>query len=191
MTTGKGFRSLAWRRVRRMGTEWRASRTCGCGSLRGPRHAEDHQGHARWSVCMAKLHQPGIGRGRTALRRAHGCGARQHRLRRRRGRKRAAPYRRRSGTHLLLVCTAERGLAGAFNSSIARLARDHARRLLAEGKQVKFFPGRQEGLRHPAPCVSASGSSSAWTCAACATSRSPRRRTSPAASKCSTRASST
>ena len=28
--------------------------------------------------------------------------------------------------HLLVVCTAERGLCGAFNSSIARLARDHA-----------------------------------------------------------------
>src|ERR1700759_2700529 len=26
---------------------------------------------------------------------------------------------------LLIVCTAERGLCGAFNSSIARLARDH------------------------------------------------------------------
>ena len=41
--------------------------------------------------------------------------------------------------HLLLVCTAERGLCGAFNSSIARLARDHARRLLAEGKTVKII----------------------------------------------------
>src|SRR5690606_27020274 len=42
-------------------------------------------------------------------------------------------------THLLLVCTADRGLCGAFNSSIARLARDHARTLLAEGKEVKFL----------------------------------------------------
>src|SRR3954463_275792 len=41
-------------------------------------------------------------------------------------------------THLLIVCTAERGLCGAFNSSIARLARDHANRLLAEGKTVKI-----------------------------------------------------
>ncbi|WP_029029443.1 F0F1 ATP synthase subunit gamma [Salinarimonas rosea] len=41
-------------------------------------------------------------------------------------------------THLLLVCTAERGLCGAFNSSIARLARDTANRLLAEGKTVKI-----------------------------------------------------
>src|ERR687897_176498 len=41
--------------------------------------------------------------------------------------------------HLLIVCTAERGLCGAFNSSIARLARDHANRLLAEGKTVKII----------------------------------------------------
>ncbi|MGO4707074.1 F0F1 ATP synthase subunit gamma [Microvirga sp. 2MCAF38] len=40
---------------------------------------------------------------------------------------------------LLIVCTAERGLCGAFNSSISRLARDHANRLLAEGKTVKII----------------------------------------------------
>ena len=45
----------------------------------------------------------------------------------------------RDQTHLLVVCTAERGLCGAFNSSIARLARDHAARLLAEGKDVKIL----------------------------------------------------
>ncbi len=43
------------------------------------------------------------------------------------------------GTHLLVVCTAERGLCGAFNSSIARLARDKATALMAEGKTVKFL----------------------------------------------------
>ncbi|MCP4380176.1 MAG: F0F1 ATP synthase subunit gamma [Hyphomicrobiales bacterium] len=42
-------------------------------------------------------------------------------------------------THLLLVCTAERGLCGAFNSSIARLAREHAMRLADEGKTVKIL----------------------------------------------------
>nr|WP_321455355.1 F0F1 ATP synthase subunit gamma [uncultured Cohaesibacter sp.] len=42
-------------------------------------------------------------------------------------------------THLLLVCTAERGLCGGFNSSIARLARDKARALKAEGKTVKMI----------------------------------------------------
>jgi len=41
--------------------------------------------------------------------------------------------------HLLVVCTAERGLCGGFNSQIARLAREHVRRLLAEGKQVKIL----------------------------------------------------
>ena len=41
--------------------------------------------------------------------------------------------------HLLVVCTGERGLCGAFNSSIARLARDHAINLMNAGKEVKFF----------------------------------------------------
>jgi F-type H+-transporting ATPase subunit gamma len=41
--------------------------------------------------------------------------------------------------HLLVVCTAERGLCGAFNSSIVRLARERANALAAQGKQVKFF----------------------------------------------------
>src|SRR5215468_4228231 len=41
--------------------------------------------------------------------------------------------------HLLIVCTAERGLCGAFNSSIVRLAREHANRLMGEGKTVKFL----------------------------------------------------
>ncbi|WP_230530410.1 F0F1 ATP synthase subunit gamma [Microvirga roseola] len=41
--------------------------------------------------------------------------------------------------HLLIVCTAERGLCGAFNSSIARLAREHTNRLMAEGKTVKII----------------------------------------------------
>lgn len=42
-------------------------------------------------------------------------------------------------THLLVVATGERGLCGAFNSSIARLARDHANRLKREGKTVKIL----------------------------------------------------
>ncbi|MFG1346057.1 F0F1 ATP synthase subunit gamma [Xanthobacter autotrophicus DSM 431] len=42
-------------------------------------------------------------------------------------------------THLLLVCTGERGLCGAFNTSIVRLAREKAQQLLGEGKDVKFF----------------------------------------------------
>lgn len=42
-------------------------------------------------------------------------------------------------THLLIVATAERGLCGAFNSSIVRLARDKANALLREGKNVKIL----------------------------------------------------
>jgi F-type H+-transporting ATPase subunit gamma len=42
-------------------------------------------------------------------------------------------------THLLLVCTGERGLSGAFNSAIVRLAREHALTLMNQGKEVKFF----------------------------------------------------
>ena len=44
-----------------------------------------------------------------------------------------------SDRHLLLVCTAERGLCGPFNTSIVRLARERANALMAEGKDVKFF----------------------------------------------------
>src|ERR1700761_1304074 len=40
---------------------------------------------------------------------------------------------------LLLVCTAERGLCGPFNTAIVRLARERANALMAEGKEVKFF----------------------------------------------------
>ena len=41
--------------------------------------------------------------------------------------------------HLLVVCTAERGLCGPFNSAIVRLARERANALAGEGKEVKFF----------------------------------------------------
>ncbi|NJR13497.1 MAG: F0F1 ATP synthase subunit gamma [Phyllobacteriaceae bacterium] len=44
-----------------------------------------------------------------------------------------------SQTHLLLVCTSERGLCGGFNTQIVRLAREQARRLIADGKTVKIF----------------------------------------------------
>ena len=41
--------------------------------------------------------------------------------------------------HLLVVATADRGLCGGFNTSIVRLAREHARKLLADGKEVKIL----------------------------------------------------
>ncbi|RWB50928.1 F0F1 ATP synthase subunit gamma [Mesorhizobium sp.] len=52
----------------------------------------------------------------------------------------------RDDVHLLIVCTAERGLCGGFNSQIARLARDHIRRLLADGKQVKIICVGKKGF---------------------------------------------
>jgi F-type H+-transporting ATPase subunit gamma len=51
----------------------------------------------------------------------------------------------RDETHLLIVTTGERGLAGAFNSNIARMARDHIRRLQAEGKTVKILTVGRKG----------------------------------------------
>lgn len=41
--------------------------------------------------------------------------------------------------HMLLVCTSERGLCGAFNTSIVRFARERANLLIGQGKDVKFF----------------------------------------------------
>jgi F-type H+-transporting ATPase subunit gamma len=40
---------------------------------------------------------------------------------------------------LVIVATADRGLAGGFNSSITRLARDFIAKLVAEGKDVKII----------------------------------------------------
>jgi F-type H+-transporting ATPase subunit gamma len=51
-----------------------------------------------------------------------------------------------SRVHLLLVCTAERGLCGPFNSAIVRLARERANALLADGKEVKFFCVGRKGF---------------------------------------------
>ena len=51
----------------------------------------------------------------------------------------------RDQVHLLVVATGERGLAGAFNSSIARLARDHVLKLQAEGKTVKILTVGRKG----------------------------------------------
>ena len=48
--------------------------------------------------------------------------------------------------HLLLVATAERGLCGGFNSSISRMARDHALELQAEGKDVTMFTVGKKGF---------------------------------------------
>lgn len=52
----------------------------------------------------------------------------------------------RDQTHLIVAITADRGLAGGFNSNVARYARNLARRLEGEGKTVKFLTvGRKGG----------------------------------------------
>lgn len=47
--------------------------------------------------------------------------------------------------HLLVVMTSERGLCGAFNSSIVRLARARAQELVAAGKTVKILTVGKKG----------------------------------------------
>ncbi|MDB5541038.1 MAG: synthase subunit gamma [Devosia sp.] len=51
----------------------------------------------------------------------------------------------RDQVHLLVVATGERGLAGGFNSSIARLARETAQKLIGEGKTVKILTVGRKG----------------------------------------------
>ena len=46
---------------------------------------------------------------------------------------------------LLIVMTAERGLCGGFNGNIAKLAKAHAAKLLAEGKTVKVLTVGKKG----------------------------------------------
>ena len=48
--------------------------------------------------------------------------------------------------HLLVVCTAERGLCGPFNSSIVRLARERVNALVGQGKEVKFLCVGRKGF---------------------------------------------
>ncbi|MBB4100807.1 F0F1 ATP synthase subunit gamma [Sphingomonas kyeonggiensis] len=47
--------------------------------------------------------------------------------------------------HLLVIATSDKGLAGAFNTNIARLARRHAQELLAQGKTVKIYTIGRKG----------------------------------------------
>ena len=47
--------------------------------------------------------------------------------------------------HMLVVMTAERGLCGGFNSNIAKLAKNHAAKLLNAGKQVKVITVGKKG----------------------------------------------
>ena len=51
----------------------------------------------------------------------------------------------RDQAHLLVVCSAERGLCGGFNAQIAKIAREHANKLLADGKTVKILTVGKKG----------------------------------------------
>ena len=58
-------------------------------------------------------------------------------------------------THLLVVLTAERGLCGGFNANISKLAVEHGKKLIAEGKTVKVLTVGKKGYEvlkrfHPA-----------------------------------------
>jgi len=48
--------------------------------------------------------------------------------------------------HLLVVCTAERGLCGPFNSQIVRLTRERVNALVGEGKAVKILCVGRKGF---------------------------------------------
>ncbi|MDD8023088.1 MAG: F0F1 ATP synthase subunit gamma [Paracoccaceae bacterium] len=48
-------------------------------------------------------------------------------------------------THLLVVMTGERGLCGGFNANIAKLAKQRATELLAQGKTVKIMTVGKKG----------------------------------------------
>ena len=47
--------------------------------------------------------------------------------------------------HLFVVATSDRGLAGAFNTNIARLARRRAQELIKQGKTVRFYTIGRKG----------------------------------------------
>ena len=51
-------------------------------------------------------------------------------------------------THLLVVVTADRGLAGAFNTNVGRLARTRIRALESEGKTVKLLTVGRKGATY-------------------------------------------
>ena len=54
--------------------------------------------------------------------------------------------RENDNSHLLVVVSADKGLCGGFNGSVARMARNEIARLTAEGKSVKLFVvGRKAG----------------------------------------------
>src|SRR4051794_3160930 len=53
-------------------------------------------------------------------------------------------------THLIIVATSDRGLAGAFNSNIVRAGRRQAGDLMAQGETLPFFIVGRKGPPGPA-----------------------------------------
>ena len=52
---------------------------------------------------------------------------------------------RKDKTHLIIVATSERGLCGAFNSSIVRLAKNHINHLISNGNHIKILTIGKKG----------------------------------------------
>ena len=48
--------------------------------------------------------------------------------------------------YLCVVMTADRGLCGGFNSNICKLAKNHFKKLLSEGKKIKIIAVGSKGL---------------------------------------------
>jgi len=93
--------------------------------------------------------------------------------------------------HLLVVCTAERGLCGGFNSQISRFARDHAASSLLRARPSRSSPSAR---RATTACAANSlrSSPSARNCATSSVSASRMRpRSASASSRCSKLVSST
>ncbi len=130
---------------------WPRSRTCAIASPR-PRRRKDHQGHADGGGVEAA---PRAGGGRGGAPYAERMSAvladRWRRSAGSRARRRCSPAPAATDVHLLVVCTAERGLCGAFNTKIVRLARERANALLREGKEVKILCVGRKGATSLAP----------------------------------------
>ena len=115
-------------------------------------HAEDHQGDADGRGGQAA---PRAGRRRRTPgpTPAHGRGDRQpgRRRLRRRARRSCWSAPARDQRELVVVATADRGLAGGFNSSIVRAAREHIAAPIAAGPTGLAADRRPQGPRPAAP----------------------------------------
>ena len=78
--------------------------------------------------------------------------------------------------HLFVVATSDKGLAGAFNTNIVRLARKRAEELKGQGRTVKFYTiGKKAGMASPASSAMTSSKASnpaIWASSALMPSRS-------------------